>query len=130
MMTVTGAAKIFGALPGATAAQDDERIRGLFADFLAALAIAAGTKTGNRSPVAVAKALHWLAPSFFPLWDKEIAQKYGCYYSRQPAERYLSFLKKMQKLARELQGASPSSGKTLLKLIDEYNYVTITKHWL
>lgn len=112
------------------AAHDDERIRELFADFLGALAIAEGRKKGERSPVAVAKALHLLAPGFFPLWDRKIAQAYGCDYSQQPAERCLTFLKRAQKMARELQGVNAPPGKTLLKLIDEYNYATITKRWV
>jgi len=110
--------------------RDDKRIKGLFADFLAALAIADGRKKGDRSAVAVAKTLHLLAPGFFPLWDKKIAQAYSSDYSRRPAEQYLSFLKMAQDMARKLQGVSLPPGKTLLKLIDEYNYAKFTKQWV
>jgi len=41
---------------------DVKAIRQLFREFLDALAIAEGAKTGVRSPVATAKALHLLAP--------------------------------------------------------------------
>lgn len=57
---------------------DHEGILALFASALEALAIAEGKSQGHRSPVGVAKALHLLAPSFFPLWDKAIADAYGC----------------------------------------------------
>lgn len=53
----------------ATLAIDDhDDIVALFGQFLDALR---GGK--HRSPVAVAKTLHLLAPEFFPLWDTDIA---------------------------------------------------------
>jgi len=111
-------------------AEDDPRIKDLFRDFLASLAIAEGSGQGRQSPVAVAKTLHLLAPGFFPLWDREIAMKYGCNYSRRPAEQYLAFVSKAQDMARSLQAVIPPAGKTLLKLIDEYNYAKFTKRWV
>ncbi len=46
---------------------DDKAIEHLFQQFLDALQIHDGKKKGVKSPVAVAKALHLLAPDFFPL---------------------------------------------------------------
>jgi hypothetical protein len=112
------------------AAKDNPHIMDLFEQFLAVLAIAEGTKNGARSPVAVAKALHLLAPGFFPLWDKKIAQEYCCDYSTRPAEKYVAFVKKSQCMARRLQSVDLPAGKTLLKLIDEYNYAKYTKGWV
>lgn len=112
------------------AARDDPKIREMFAAFLAALAIADGSGKGRQSPVAVAKALHLLAPGFFPLWDREIAMAYGCDYSHRPAEQYLAFVGIAQNMARGLQASIPPAGKTLLKLIDEYNYAKFTKRWV
>ena len=51
---------------------------------------------GRKSPVAVAKALHLLAPNFFPLWDNKIAGAYGCYFNNNSAEKYVSFCKTME----------------------------------
>jgi hypothetical protein len=49
---------------------DDDAINKLYEQFLKALQIVGnGKMVGRKSPVAVAKALHLLAPAFFPLWD-------------------------------------------------------------
>jgi hypothetical protein len=110
---------------------DDPIIKGLFDEFLVALAIAEGKSKGKQSPVAVAKALHLLAPGFFPLWDKKIAWEYGCDYSPRAAEKYIDFMKILQSIARAHQSSVPlTTGKTLLKMIDEYNYSKHTKGWV
>ena len=111
---------------------DDKSIRHLFQQFLAALQICEGKKKGTRSPVAVSKALHLLAPAFFPLWDVEIARAYHCRYNYNPVDKYLTFLKRMRRMARELQLVvdPQETSKTLLKLIDEYNYAKFTKGWI
>jgi hypothetical protein len=111
-------------------ANDDAQIKVLFDTFLTALAIADGTGKGRRSPVAVAKTLHLLAPAFFPLWDREIALAYGCDYSRQPSTHYLAFVEITLSMTRALHTFTPPEGKTLLKLIDEYNYAKYTKRWI
>jgi hypothetical protein len=59
---------------------DEPEIGHLFHALLSALSIAEGSRRGARSPVAVAKALHLLAPGFFPLWDEKIAQAYSFDY--------------------------------------------------
>lgn len=109
---------------------DEAQIRKLFDAFLSALAIADGKGKGRQSPVAVAKTLHLLAPAFFPLWDREIALAYGCNYSGEPASRYVEFSRIAMSMARALDGSPLPEGKTLLKLIDEYNYARYTKQWI
>lgn len=107
---------------------DDEAIERLFEQFRRALRIREGKKKDAKSPVAVAKALHLLAPNFFPLWDKKIAQAYGCGYSSNPAKKYIAFLMKSKNMVEGLQSTTDAkaTGKTLLKLVDEYNYAKYT----
>jgi len=111
---------------------DDESIGILFEQFLSALEICEGKKVHTRSPVAVAKGLHLLAPSFFPLWDNQIARGYDCHYAYNPKGKYLIFIAKIKQVAEKLQGSidMQATGKTLIKLIDEYNYAKYTKTWI
>lgn len=104
-------------------------IEQLFLALLEALRVKEGKR--KRSPVAVSKALHLLAPGFFPAWDAEIAMAYGCPYQREPSQKYLAFTFKMRELASQLQEhAHTDPDRTLLKLIDEYNYAKYTKGWI
>jgi hypothetical protein len=81
-------------------------------------------------PVGAAKALHLLAPQFFPLWDRAIAKAYTLALRKRGknAERYRQFMvitkRQYEALARE-----HSTRQNLLKLLDEYNYTHYTKHW-
>jgi hypothetical protein len=112
---------------------DDESIRLLFDRFLRALEVCEGPKKGARSPVIVAKALHGLAPRFFPLWDQRIANAYGCPFTQRPSKEYVLFMSKMKDFAKQLVSAglvSDDGGRTLLKCIDEYNYAKYTKAWI
>jgi len=109
---------------------DKDDIRDLFNEFLEALQISSGKKKGTKSPVAVAKALHLLAPKFFPLWDDKIARAYDCYYNENPAEKYISFCKTTGAIADEVKEYVSRSDKTLMKLIDEYNYSKYTQGWI
>jgi len=84
----------------------------------------------KRSPVAVSKALHLLAPNFFPLWDDKISRAYGCYYDVNPAEKYVSFCKSTKTIADKVKDYIIRSDKTLIKLIDEYNYSKYTQRWI
>ena len=113
-------------------AADDEAIENLFRDLLDALRISDGKKKGTKSPVAVAKALHLLASDFFPLWDYEIARAYNCRYSIDPEAKYVMFVRKSKEMAEELKSTvnTKAVGKTLLKLIDEYNYAKYTRGWI
>lgn len=110
--------------------EDECLIKTLFATFLDALAIAEGKSKGRRSPVGVAKALHLLAPGFFPLWDDKIAKGYQCHYSRDPIGQYLRFMTISKNMAESLRGKVDIRGSTLLKVIDEYNYAKFTKGWI
>ena len=83
-------------------ADDEPLTKALFEEFLVALAIAEGRSNGKRSPVAVAKALHLLAPGYFALWDKAIALAYACDYSRMAADQYIAFMRLSQLTARKL----------------------------
>lgn len=110
---------------------DDKRVAVLFDAFLKALEIVSDNKmNGKQSPVAVAKALHLLAPDFFPLWDNKIARAYGCHYANDPRGSYISFCYKMKLLAEKVRNYVSSPEKSLVKLIDEYNYARHTKGWI
>jgi len=109
---------------------DEYDIKDLFAKFLEALQIDAGKAQGRKSPVAVAKTLHVLAPKFFPLWDGRIARAYGCYYTENPAEKYISFCKITKAIAGKVRNYIDRRDKTLIKLIDEYNYSKYTQGWI
>ena len=109
---------------------DEDDIRHLFNQFLEALQIVSGKIQGRKSPVAVAKTLHLLAPKFFPLWDDKIAKAYGCYYNKNPAEKYISFCNITKSIADKIKDYIIRSDKTLTKLIDEYNYSKYTQKWI
>ena len=108
-------------------ASDETSTQELFERFLDALKT---KKSSRKSPVAVAKALHLLAPAFFPLWDKKIAKAYGCDYSKEPAQKYVIFCTIIREIANGVKGYVGDSPKTLVKLIDEYNYSKYTKKWI
>jgi len=110
---------------------DEPTVRQLFLAFLDALRIKEGKKKDCKRPVAVAKALHLLAPDFLPIWDDKIARAHGCYYNLHPDQKYVAFTYEMQGLARQLhEHVPPGAGRTFLRLIDEYNYARYTKHWV
>ena len=110
--------------------EDHVVIRRLFTGLHKALQFRRGNGQGQRSPIAVAKALHLLAPRFFPLWDFEIANRYGCDYSEKPAEGYLQLCCTFKQIAVTLASLIPPTSKSLLKQIDEYNYAIYTKGWI
>jgi len=82
-------------------------------------------------PVGAAKCLHLLAPRFFPLWDRAIAEAYGLRLGAAGtnADRYWSFMMIAKSQCASLGTEVPSEGNAL-KAIDEYNYCRHTKHWL
>ena len=137
---------------GFDASTDEGPVRTLFRQFLVALQIDADNKKrGTQSPVAVAKALHVIAPRFFPLWDREIGVAYGCRVDDRD-ESYLRFTKKtieiIDTLEREYDSGGDRAGlpdaknlaaalsirtrfsKPILKFLDEYNYAKFTKGWI
>jgi hypothetical protein len=111
---------------------DNALIAQLFDQFNSALSIRKDGEEGPKSPVSTAKALHLLAPAFFPLWDNEIARAYGFNYQSEPADKYMRFMRDMKRIVKSIDVSSRSAdtGKTALKLIDEYNYARFTKHWI
>lgn len=130
------------------AAQEGNDVSRLFKRALDALSIG---DTEKKSPVGVAKALHLLAPNFFPLWDRAIAQALGFrLISSIVPNEYLRFMQLMQAAAKSLEdqyrvereglpkadslaaALSRLSGqqKTMLKLLDEYYYSKFTKCWI
>ena len=84
----------------------------------------------RKSPVAVAKTLHLLAPDFFPLWDMEIAKKKGYNYNKDPDEKYYNFCEDIRKIAEIVSSYPELPNKPLLKVIDEYNYSKYTQGWI
>ncbi len=78
----------------------------------------------------MAKTLHLLAPSFFRSGTRKSRRRTNAIIHANQPSAYLSFLKTAQEMARKLEGMGLPLGKTLLKLIDEYNYANFTKHWV
>ena len=109
---------------------DEESLTALFNAFLDSLKVAEGKSTGRRSLVAVAKALHLLAPGFFPVWDVKISRKYGCNYTNNPSAAYLKFVGISKSMVQTLQGKLEAGNSTHLKILDEYNYAKYTKGWI
>jgi len=112
---------------------DEADIIKLFNKFLDTLQLSSGKKKGRKSPVSTSKAIHMLAPSFFPLWDNKIAKAYGCNYTKNPTKQYIRFMWIMKDFAKQVKdyiNISRYQNKTLLKLIDEYNYAKYTKGWI
>ena len=81
-------------------------------------------------PVGAAKALHLLAPQFFPLWDRKIAKSYGISLDSagQNSVEYLRFMTIAVSQVAQLNCNDKYDG--LLKRIDEFNYCRFTKGWL
>ena len=109
---------------------DEKNITDLFKKFLKALQIDSGKIQGRTSPVAVSKALHILAPDFFPIWDQKIAKAYGYNYYKNPEKQYFSFCRFIKNVAGEVEDYAVHSDKTLVKLIDEYNFSKYTGGWI
>jgi hypothetical protein len=100
-------------------AEDERPISRIFADFEALL-----------GPVGAAKALHLLAPRFFPLWDRDIAADAGCRLVKSGANapRYLEFMKINRDEVVDL-GGEARCGTDVLKRLDELNYC-YARGWL
>lgn len=73
-------------------------------------------------PVGTAKALHVLAPSFFPIWDTAIAAGFRLTIS--PPERSVESYLDLMRIARSFVSRSGLSDP--LKAFDEWAYVTFT----
>jgi len=111
-------------------------IKNLYNSFLRALVC--DKKKGNteiNSPVSTVKFLHIICPNFFPLWDRAIAKRYGCRWGKSEFS-FKSYWKYMVKVKDQVENLKdPETGEikeilkeyTILKLIDEYNYMSYTK---
>ncbi len=109
-------------------------------------------KATGGSHVAAAKMLHFLLPYLAPIWDNTIRIAYGCGYPQkdetQEAKAYLKFalrlrreldeclnsyaidhkLSDLNKATRQLRNELyTNAGKSIVKIIDEYNFMKYTK---
>jgi len=82
-------------------------------------------------PVGTAKCLHLLAPRFFPLWDRAIAQAYGLGLREcgKNGELYCRFMAVVKGECATL-GGERALGRNPLKALDEYNYCKHTRGWM
>lgn len=82
-------------------------------------------------PVGAAKALHLLAPRFFPLWDRQIAEGYRLPLgpTGSNGDRYWDFMRIAQVQCTALKGQMTGCPNPL-KSIDEFNYCKYNKGWL
>jgi hypothetical protein len=85
--------------------------------------------------VGVAKCFHLIAPSFFPLWDNEIAAEYGTPLQElgKNAGQYWAFIRKVQADIQKLGGAGAiekAVGTPALKALDEFAYCKFTTGWI
>lgn len=92
-------------------ATERKAVESLYREFLAIL-----------WPVGTAKALHVLAPSFFPIWDTAIAG--GFRLTLSPPERSVESYLDLMRIARSF--ATGSRLADPLKAFDEWAYVTFT----
>jgi hypothetical protein len=85
---------------------------------------------GVLGPVGAAKALHLLAPQFFPLWDREIATKYKVRLRPRGriADLYVGFMLIAAEQCSSLCEAG--YGGSCLKALDEYNFCKYTRKWI
>jgi hypothetical protein len=120
---------------------DKNNIKDLYESFSEVLACKKKVK-GNKnstktiqSPVSTAKFLHIICPNFFPLWDRAIAERYGCRWGKSEFsfESYWEYMVKVKEQINNIEGTKTDRIKeilkeyTILKLIDEYNYMCYTK---
>jgi len=88
------------------------------------------------------KVLHILNPQFFMMWDVAIRHKYGCFDN---GEGYFNFLyRSLREIQEVLQTYTNEHGttieisqriysgqtKTVVKLLDEYNWAKYKKEWI
>jgi len=109
---------------------DVEDIEHLFIQFLEALSITTNSGQVKKGYVSTAKALHLLAPKYFPIWDKKISVAYCLDYQKNPTKEYVTFCEITKSIAESVKEYTTQSNKTLIKLIDEYNYSKYSKNWI
>jgi len=103
--------------------EEGEAVRAVFARFEPLL-----------GRVGTAKCLHLIAPTFFPLWDTNIAAKFGTRLKPgSNANQFWRFMRLIQGDIRALGGSTAIKkvlGNSALKLLDEYAYAKFTMRWV
>jgi len=79
-----------------------------------------------RGPVSAAKTLHLLAPKYFPLWDRKIAERYKIRFGRKGTNG-LNYLKFMGMVLDQVQKIKQHTKRNVVKRLDEFNYCKFTK---
>jgi hypothetical protein len=79
-----------------------------------------------RGPVSAAKTLHLLAPKYFPMWDREIAEGYKIRFGRKGTNG-LNYLKFMEMVLKQVRKIKQYTKRDVLKRLDEFNYCKFTK---
>lgn len=99
-------------------AHEEDDVASLFGNFERVL-----------GPVGAAKVLHLLAPEFFPLWDRKIAESYGICLGTagENGTEYVRFMLIAMEQITALQPEAELRG--ILKRLDEFNYCRFTKEW-
>jgi hypothetical protein len=95
--------------------RDKEDIKGIFGAF---------EEVFGR--IGAAKALHLLAPKFFPLWDTKIINLYPL-TKLTNAENYCEFMKITKRQVKSL-GGEEAIGRNPLKALDEWNYCKVQRY--
>lgn len=109
---------------------DTPYVTEIFNDLAEALADDGGENGPN--PIGAGMALHIVVPSFFPLWDGNVARFYVGDYENDPPAKYLQFCLAAQRALKVLHADAAilkyvnDTGRPLLKLFDEYNYMRYT----
>ena len=96
--------------------------------------VVSSVKAGKRTLgfTATTKIMHMVVPDLFVMCDEYIREEYGCAAN---SEGYLIFLSRMQKSIQRLIRERPKNvicqelhneRRSLTKILDEYNYYTIT----
>jgi hypothetical protein len=95
---------------------DEPNVVSVFTDFEEVL-----------GPVGAAKCLHLLAPDFFPLWDRAIAEAYGVYLASRGknGKKYYQFMETTRDQVLRLRQKRKRT-RHLVKAIDEFNYCRYT----
>jgi len=137
--------------------QFESKVKPIFDGFLDATA-GKNPKFTRRTVTGTSKSLSLLAPKLFPMCDEAISQAYDCWwvYSDFGFIEYTTFMHYIKILAEQLiaeysknhkiqdshkaenllvdeiksySGDKFQYNKSLLKIIDEYNYAKHTKEW-
>jgi hypothetical protein len=106
-------------------------IESLAFEDLSVIEVLFGDFDGLVGHVGAAKALHLVAPRFFPLWDNPIANGYGLHLRKgSNGATYVNFMKLIKNRISDLGGANlierQVPGISALKALDEWNYCEFT----